>query len=80
MTTHPSLAAGLSQCDLILARLQQTPGEWVPMPALVKISRGYACHSRIADLRRRGCIIDHRNLRFGKKIHSQYRLSDASPI
>lgn len=76
-TTHPSAAAGLSQCDLILGRLEQTPGEWVPMPALARVSRAYAVHSRVADLRSRGYQIEHRNLRYGRVIHSQYRLSES---
>jgi hypothetical protein len=80
MTTHPLPAAGLSQCDLILARLVNTPGEWVPMPALARISGAYAIHSRIADLRRRGHRIDHQNRRAGRKIHSFYRLADSSDI
>jgi hypothetical protein len=79
MTTHPSITEGASQCVKILDRLQRTPGEWVPMVALARIARGYAVHSRISDLRARGHIIDHHNLRHGKKIHSYYRLADSSP-
>ena len=69
-------AAGTSQCAAILRRLQQTPGEWVPMPALARISGAYAIHSRISDLRRHGHRIDHRNLREGRKILSSYRLAN----
>ena len=75
MTTHPSTADGTSQCDLIFARLNATPGEWVAMPALARIANGFAVHSRIADLRRRGNRIDHKNIRHGRKIHSFYRLA-----
>ena len=78
-TTHPSTEFGTTQCAIILARLQKTPGEWVPMVARARIAGGYAVHSRISDLRSRGHIIDHHNLRYGKKIHSYYRLSDSSP-
>ena len=81
MTTHPSPAAGTSQCEKILERLQRTPGEWVPMVALARLAGGYAVHSRISDLR---CIrkvkIDHQNRRIGRKIHSFYRLADSSPL
>ena len=78
-TTHPSAEAGTSQCAIILARLQSSPGEWVPMPTLARMAGGYAVHSRISDLRTRGHVIDHCNRRFGRKTHSFYRLSDSSP-
>lgn len=80
ITHHPSQESGESQASKILARLQREPGEWVPMIALARISGAFAVHSRIADLRRAGHIIDHQNLRYGKKIHSYYRLADASPF
>ena len=72
MTSHPSAIIGATQCDLILDRLQETPGEWVAMPALVRVSGSYVIHSRIADLRARG----HRNLRLGRAVHSEYRLAE----
>jgi len=75
MTTHPSTAAGLSQCDLVLLALTARVGEWVPMPYLARLSGAYAVHSRVADLRRRGHQIDHRNLRHGRRVLSQYRLA-----
>jgi len=75
-TTYPP--AESTQCAMILARLQQTPGEWVPKAALARISPGQVSH-RIQDLRHIGHIIDHHNLRYGNKIHSYYRLSDSSP-
>lgn len=43
-----------SQCDLILARLQETPGDWVSMPELCEISKSLNCHTRINDLRHEG--------------------------
>jgi len=79
-TTHPSPAAGISQCDRILDRLQRTPGEWVPMPALARVAGAYAVHSRISDLRSKGYRIDHENRQTGRKIHSFYRLADSSPL
>jgi hypothetical protein len=55
---------GRTQCDRILARLQASEGEWVPMPELALVATptgiGTAVHSRIADLRKRGCAIDRR--------------------
>ena len=78
MTTHPSITEGLSQCDLIMLALTARAGEWVAMPYLARIAGGYAVHSRIADLRRRGHRIDHRNLRSGRKTHSFYRLASAT--
>jgi hypothetical protein len=80
MTTHPLPDTGLSQCDIILARLVSTPGQWVPMPALCRLSGSFNIHSRIADLRRRGHRIDHQNRQTGRKIHSFYRLADSSDI
>lgn len=77
-TTHPSPTAGLTQCAAILQALQARDGEWVPMPLLVRLSGGYAVHSRIADLRRRGHRIDHTNRRQGRQVHSYYRLSSSA--
>lgn len=75
-----SCAGGASQCDRILHRLKETPDQWVPMPELVRVSGGYAVHSRIADLRKRGPAegfsIDHKNESGADgKIHSFYRLT-----
>lgn len=78
-TTHPSPTAGTSQCARILQRLSETPGEWVPMPVLVKLSGSYVIHSRIADLRNRGNRIDHRNKIMHRQCHSEYRLVEAAP-
>jgi hypothetical protein len=52
---------GKSQCELILARLALTPGQWVPMPELAEHSGAYAVHSRISDLRKNGHNIEHKN-------------------
>lgn len=71
---------GRSQCARILARLLETPGEWVAMPALSRIGSGKrngSCivHSRISDLRARGHEIKQWN-RFepGGVVHSFYKL------
>ncbi len=67
-------APGSSQCDLILARLKETPGEWVPMPELYRVSGAFAVHSRISDLRKLGFSIAHKNERTEKATHSFYKL------
>ena len=61
------------QADLILARLQQTPGEWVPMPELYRCSGAYAVHSRISELRDDGHRIECR-IRGARPRCSMYRL------
>lgn len=79
-TTYEQSGAGLSQCNLILARLLHlTPADqirdgWVPLPDLVAACGGYAVHSRVADLRRAGHEIDQQSLRRARKVHSFYRL------
>lgn len=42
------------QADLILARLQESPGHWVSMPELGRISDSMNVHSRIDQLRHQG--------------------------
>lgn len=74
MTSHPSAAAGLSQCDLILAVLERHAGTWISLLELAAASGSMAVHSRIADLRARGKTIEHRNERKGRTVHSSYRL------
>ncbi len=74
ITQHPSPAAGWSQCNAILDRLLRSPGQWVPMPELWRASGAMAVHSRIAELRSRGHLIEHRNLRHGRHILSYYRI------
>ena len=73
---HAATGAGVSQCDLILAALRETR-DWVPMPDLARIAGGYAVHSRIADLRKRGHRIDWMQERKPgtRKVWSYYRLS-----
>ena len=74
MTTHPSRTAGQSQCAKILARLSNTPGEWVEMPELVKASGSYNVHSCISDLRARGHDIEQMSETVKRQTHSFYRL------
>ena len=78
MTTHTSIEAGQSQCDLIHAELRRREGAWVSLPELAAASGSMAVHSRIADLRARGLGIEHRNQRKGRMIHSSYRLTAAT--
>jgi hypothetical protein len=69
----------VSQRDRILARLNETPGVWVPMPELVECSGAYAVHSRISDLRKDGHTIDqHSRIKDGI-VHSSYRLELGIP-
>lgn len=74
MSSHPSAAAGSSQCDLILAALLAANGSWVSILTLHNASGSMAVHSRIADLRARGHHIEHRNERAGRMVHSSYRI------
>ena len=71
---HAATGAGLSQCDRILAELESKRGQWVPMPDLARIAGGYAVHSRIAELRKRGHLIEAMQERRGRKVWSYYRL------
>ena len=72
---HAATGAGTSQCDRILAWLENSRGHWVPMPYLAEAAGCFAVHSRIADLRKRGHNIEHKNERHGTKIHSFYRMT-----
>jgi hypothetical protein len=74
MSTHPHPQAGPSQCALILAELLRAGGEWVGLPRLMAVSGSAAVHSRIADLRKRGHDIAHRNEQHGRAVHSYYAI------
>lgn len=79
-TQHAATGRGTSQCEKIAAMLIAKNNEWVPMPDLWKASGAFAVHSRIADLRKRGMSIAHRNERAQDgSIHSFYRLDPAQP-
>jgi len=67
-----------SQTDKILSILILQVGEWVPMPTLWKASGAFAVHSRISDLRKRGCTIEHRNEHVEGVVHSYYKLTLAA--
>jgi hypothetical protein len=74
MTTHTSPTAGKSQCAYILEYLDHFRGQWVTMPSLMMYSRSCNVHSRIADLRKQGHQIEHKNERHGRAVHSFYRI------
>lgn len=75
-TEHAATGAGQSQCDRILAELESKRGQWVPMPDLARIAGGYAVHSRIAELRKRGHRIEAMRERCGRKVWSYYMLAN----
>ena len=78
MTQHEHAATGLgiTQCDRIILELTVRKNQWVAMPDLARISGGYAVHSRIAELRKRGHRIDWMQERKPgtRKVWSYYRL------
>ena len=76
---HPSLTAGTSQCDRILAALRAAPGQWVSLPALYQASGSMAVHSRINDLRKRGHLIENQAPVKNRKCLSSYRLIITNP-
>jgi len=53
--------SGHSQKEKILKELSRVWGQWVEMPVLWRVSGAFAVHSRIADLRRDGYVIEHKN-------------------
>lgn len=74
MTQREHAGLGDTQCSRILARLKRARGGWVPMPKLVAASGGYAVHSRVAELRNRGHVIDNRTEVRGRFKRSFYRM------
>ena len=69
-----------SQSSVILDILTTLRGKWVSMPDLVTASGGYAIHSRISELRRRGYVIENQvERRPGGKRVSRYRLVEVQP-
>ena len=79
MTTQREYGtAGDSQCAVILRVLSVSPGRWVPMPELAEAAGCYAVHSRIADLRKRGHAIEHRNEWSGRVCRSSYRIVEGA--
>ena len=69
-----------SQSAVILDILTTLRGRWVSMPDLATASGGYAVHSRIAELRRRGHVIENQveHRPDGKRV-SRYRLVEVQP-
>jgi phage terminase small subunit len=63
-----------AQTDKVLEYLTRFRNMWVHMPELAKYCGGYAVHSRVADLRKRGYIIDNMVDRSKKPYNSFYRL------
>ena len=74
MTQREYSGLGTSQCARILGALEAARGAWVPMPELAAASGAYAVHSRVAELRSWGHVIEHRNERRGRTVRSFYRL------
>jgi hypothetical protein len=82
-TTFESSGAGLTQCEKILLALRTQQAccggmiedtGWLSLPYLVDVSGGYAVHSRVADLRKRGHDIEQMSVHRAGKVHSFYRL------
>jgi hypothetical protein len=74
-TEYKTEGVGQSQCDLILAELLKSKGQWVSMLKLHEVSGAFAVHSRVSDLRARGYSIANRNERQDSgSIHSFYML------
>jgi len=74
LTSHTLPAAGLSQCDLILAELSRNANQWIPMPHLGDVSGSRNVHSRIDDLKKRGHQIENKQITKGRQRHSFYRI------
>ena len=71
---HAESGAGTSQCARILELLEFAAGDWVPMPELAQASGAFAVHSRVAELRSWGHVIEQHSERDGRKVRSFYRL------
>ena len=58
------MTAYRSQNSAIVERLRQTPGEWVPMPELARISGSMNIHTRAWEINDRlGLGIENKTLR-----------------
>lgn len=71
-----------TQAEAIFAELRRRPGAWVAMPRLYRVSGAFAVHSRIAELRSDGHVIDNhvQRGRRGERSLSFYRLTTTTPI
>lgn len=67
----------MTQNEAVLDALAKRHGEWVSMPDLVQASGAYAIHSRVAELRSEGHVIQNK-VEGTKPRRSFYRL--VSPI
>ena len=59
----------------ILHALELRANQWIPMPTLARLSKTYAVHSRISELRtKHGLTIEHKNERKDGVVLSFYKL------
>lgn len=66
--------AGDSQDRIILRRLLEARGEWVPRPELSRLSGAAAVNSRAARLRKKGFDVLNECQRKGRRVLSFYRI------
>lgn len=71
---YKSDGLGASQSKCILRRLKRHRGKWVSLQTLWRASGSMAVHSRIAELRDRGEVIESRCQRFRRMVLSSYRV------
>jgi len=64
-----------SQNDLVLQLLNRHRGQWVSLPVIAAHMKGFAVHSRVANLRKLGCRIENRVETVGRAKFSFYRLA-----
>lgn len=72
-TEFVKTGAGATQNEIVLRLLEMRRGDWVGLTELVEAGGGYAVHSRVADLRREGHVIENRTERKGRRRVSSYR-------
>jgi len=74
--TFRAHAGGVTQNARLAAYFKANPNRWLPMPELAQIITptgiGAAVHSRVADCRKAGLNISHRNERHHGQVHSFY--------
>jgi hypothetical protein len=72
--------AKVTQIDAIKILLLSRPNQWIPMPVISEYTKqrcdeqSFVIHSRIAELRDRGWIIENKMPRENGKTSSYYRL------
>jgi hypothetical protein len=70
----------ITQIDAIRLLLVSRPNEWIPMPVISEYTKqrcdeqSLVIHSRIAELRERGMVIENKMPRENGKTQSYYRL------